>query len=180
MGLYSLSSAERGVTLTQEEFPAVNASVACAASALQPFLKVSCNRFGGWHTVTTSCTQVSKRLVAHIKALLVLSPSGYWRPSDSHIAKIADAHFTTALASLNILLDVEFKAYMERKAGKFFQAYGFDTQEGKKDEEAAAAAAAATGKALAAAAAEEAQPKRQLLWLLLLPAHLATVLIEAY
>jgi hypothetical protein len=50
MGAYSLSSAERGVALTREEFPAVNTSV--AGPALPPCLKVSGNRFGGWHTVT--------------------------------------------------------------------------------------------------------------------------------
>jgi hypothetical protein len=69
----------------------------------------------------TSCAQVSKRLVAYIKALLVLSP--YGRPSDSRIAAIADAHFNQALASLNVLTDVDFKADMERKAGESFKAY---------------------------------------------------------
>jgi hypothetical protein len=44
MGAYSLASAERGVDLTQEEFPAVNASV--AGAALPQCLKVSSNRFG--------------------------------------------------------------------------------------------------------------------------------------
>ena len=50
MGAYSMSSAERGVALTQEEFPAVNASV--AGAALQPCLKMSGNSCGGWHSVT--------------------------------------------------------------------------------------------------------------------------------
>jgi hypothetical protein len=36
MGAYSLSSAERGAALTQEEFPAVNVSV--VAPALQQYL----------------------------------------------------------------------------------------------------------------------------------------------
>jgi hypothetical protein len=45
MGAYSLSYAENGVTLTQEEFPSVNASV--AGPALPPYLKVSGNRFSG-------------------------------------------------------------------------------------------------------------------------------------
>jgi hypothetical protein len=76
-----------------------------------------------------SCEQVSKRLVAYIKALLVLCP--YGRASDPRIAAITDAHFNTALASPNILPDVEFKAYMERKAGEFFEAYGFVAREGK-------------------------------------------------
>jgi hypothetical protein len=80
-------------------------------------------------------------LVAFIKALLVLSP--YGRPSDSRIAAIADAHFNQALASLNVLMDVNFKAYMEHKAGEFFKAYGFVAREGEEDDEAAAAAAAA-------------------------------------
>ena len=66
-----------------------------------------------------------------IETLLVLSP--YEMPSDQRIAAIADAHFNTALANLKILLDVDFKAYIERKAGKFFQAYGFV----EEDEEAA-------------------------------------------
>jgi hypothetical protein len=56
----------------------------------------------------TSCAQVSKRLVSYVEGLLVLSP--YWKPSDTRIAAIADAHFITALASLNILPDVDFKA----------------------------------------------------------------------
>jgi hypothetical protein len=58
-----------------------------------------------------------------------------------------------ALASLNILLDVDFKAYMERKPSEFFQAYGSVAREGKEDKEAAAIAAA---EAAAAAAAAEA------------------------
>jgi hypothetical protein len=60
-----------------------------------------------------------------------------------------------ALASLNILLDVDFKAYMERtgKASEFFQTYGSVAREGKEDKEAAAIAAA---EAAAAAAAAEA------------------------
>jgi hypothetical protein len=69
-------------------------------------------------------------LVAYIEALLVLSP--YGRPSDSRIAAIADAHFNQALASLNVLTDVDFKAYMERKAGEFFKAYGFVAREGEE------------------------------------------------
>jgi hypothetical protein len=67
---------------------------------------------------------------------------------------IADAHFNTCLASLNIFLDVKFKAYNEHKAGKFFQAYGFVTLEGKEDK---AAAAAATAEAAASAEEEAAQ-----------------------
>jgi hypothetical protein len=72
-------------------------------------------------------------LVAYIdsEALLVSSP--YGRSSDSSIggiAAIADAHFNTALASLKILPDIKFKAYMELKAGQFFQAYGFVAREG--------------------------------------------------
>jgi hypothetical protein len=98
----------------------------------------------------TLCAQVSKRLVAYIEAHLVLSP--YGRPSDSRIAAIADAHFNQALASLNVLTDVDFKAYMERKAGWFFKAYGFVAREGEEDDDAAAAAAAA-----AAAVATEAE-----------------------
>ena len=47
---FTMSSAERGVALTQEEFPAVNASV--AGAALPPCLKVSGNSCGGWHAVT--------------------------------------------------------------------------------------------------------------------------------
>jgi hypothetical protein len=39
----------------------------------------------------------------------------------------------TTLASLDILADVEFKAYMELKAGEFSQAYGFVTREGKEE-----------------------------------------------
>jgi hypothetical protein len=102
------------------------------------------------HSNPTSCAQVSKRLVAYIKALLVLSP--YGRPSDSSIAAIADAHFNQALASLNVLPDVYFKAYMERKAGEFFKAYGFVAREGEEDDEKAAAAAAAAAAAVATAA----------------------------
>jgi hypothetical protein len=44
MGAYSISSAERGVALTQEEFPAVNSSV--AGAALPQCLKVSGNGCG--------------------------------------------------------------------------------------------------------------------------------------
>ena len=44
MGAYSMSSAERGVALTQEKFPTVNASV--AGAALPPCLKVSGNSCG--------------------------------------------------------------------------------------------------------------------------------------
>ena len=62
-------------------------------------------------------------MVADIEALLVLSP--YARPADSRIAAIADAHFQTCLASLSILKDVDFKAYMARKADEFFTTYGF-------------------------------------------------------
>jgi hypothetical protein len=50
MGAYLVASAERGVALGQEVFPAVNASV--AGAALVPYLKVSGNRFGNWHAVT--------------------------------------------------------------------------------------------------------------------------------
>ena len=67
------------------------------------------------HSNHTSCAQVSKRLVAYIEALLVLSP--YGRPSDSRIAAIADAHFNQALASLNVLTDVDFKAYINETQG---------------------------------------------------------------
>ncbi len=56
------------------------------------------------------------------------------------------------LASLNVVTDVDFKVYMERKAGEFFKAYGFVTLEGEEDGNAAAAAAAA-----APAAATEAE-----------------------
>jgi hypothetical protein len=52
MGAYALASAERGVALTlkESEFPAVNVSI--AGAVLPPCLKVSSNRFGGWHAVT--------------------------------------------------------------------------------------------------------------------------------
>jgi hypothetical protein len=50
--------------------------------------------------------------------------------------------------------DVEFKAYNEHKAGKYFQAYGFVALEGEEDE---AAAAAATAEAAASAEEEAAQ-----------------------
>jgi hypothetical protein len=43
MGVYSLSSAERGMALTQRQFPVVNASV--AGAALPQCMKVSSNRF---------------------------------------------------------------------------------------------------------------------------------------
>jgi hypothetical protein len=100
------------------------------------------------HSYPTSCVQVSK-----IEALIV-----YCRPSDSRIAAFADAHFNTCLASLKILLDVKFMAYMEHKAGEFFQAYGFVTREGEEDKEAAATAAATAAEVAAAAAkAAEAQ-----------------------
>jgi hypothetical protein len=48
---------------------------------------VSCNRFS-WlaRSKPTSWAQASKRLVAYIEALLVLSP--YWRPSYSRIVAI--------------------------------------------------------------------------------------------
>jgi hypothetical protein len=107
------------------------------------------------HSNPTFCAQVSKRLVAYIEALLVLSP--YWRPSDSRIATIADAHFNQALASLNVLTDVDFKAYMDRKAGEFFKAYGFVALDGEEDDEAAASAAAAAAAAATAAEAAEAE-----------------------
>jgi hypothetical protein len=114
MGMYSLFLAERGVAFSPRR-----SSQSCAAvfegERQQILLLVSSN--------PTSCAQVSKRLVAYIKALLVLSP--YGKPSDSLIVASTDAHFNLALASLNILLDVEFKAYMEHKTGEFFQAYGF-------------------------------------------------------
>jgi hypothetical protein len=100
-------------------------------------------------------------LVAYtdIETVLVLSP--YEMPSDQRIAAIADAHFNTALANLKILPDVDFKAYIERKAGKFFQAYGFVAREGEEDEEAASAAAAAVAEAASAADSEEAAASAQ-------------------
>jgi hypothetical protein len=111
MGVYSLASSERGVTLTQEEFPAVNASVA----GNSPW---HCRRFWRWAATVehiwllacskpTSCAQVSKRLVAYIKTFIVLSP--YGKTSDSRFAAIADAHFQTALTNLGILTDVDIK-----------------------------------------------------------------------
>jgi hypothetical protein len=90
----------------------------------------------------------------------------------------AAAHFKTALASLNILLDVEFKAYMKHKAGEFFQAYGFVPREGKEDVEAAQ---------LLLQQQRHWQPRQQQQRLQLpaqyragqrRPAHLVTVLIE--
>jgi hypothetical protein len=98
---------------------------------------------------------------------------------------IADsaAHFKTALASLSILLDVEFKAYMKHKAGEFFQAYGFVPLDGKEDIE---------GAQLLLQQPRHWQPRQQQqqprLQLQLpaqyragqrRPAHLVTVLIEA-
>jgi hypothetical protein len=44
MGIYLLSSAKRGMALTQRQFPLVNASV--AGAVLLPCMKVSSNRFG--------------------------------------------------------------------------------------------------------------------------------------
>jgi hypothetical protein len=48
MGACLLSSAERGVALTQEGFPAVNTSVAGAAAVFEGQSQQIC----GWHTVT--------------------------------------------------------------------------------------------------------------------------------
>ena len=118
-----LASPERGVALTQEEFPATKDSV--AGAGLSACLKVSERTRIWWLTRSNqrTCAQVSKHLVAYIEALLVLSP--YARPADSRIAAIADAHFQTCLASLSILKDADFKAYMARKADEFFTTYGF-------------------------------------------------------
>jgi hypothetical protein len=93
-------------------------------------------------------------LVAYIEALLV--PRPYGRPSDSRIAAITDAHFNQALASLKVLTDVDFKAYMKRKAGEFFKAYGFVAREGEDSEDDDAAATAAAAEAAAAIEAEAA------------------------
>jgi hypothetical protein len=60
------------VVLTQKEFQATNTSAVSAD--LQQRLKMSGNEFGGWHSINTSCTQVSKRLVTYIEAIIVLSP----------------------------------------------------------------------------------------------------------
>jgi hypothetical protein len=98
------------VALTLEEFPAVNASV--AGAALPPCLKVSGNKFLSAHysefrsiwrlaridSTSSSRSKVSKRLVAYIEALIVLSL--YGKPSNLRIAAIADAHFNTCLGSL--------------------------------------------------------------------------------
>ena len=95
-------------------------------------------------------------------------PGPYGRPSDPLIAAIADAHFNQALASLNVLPDVDFKAYMARKAAEFFKAYGFVAREGEEADEAAAASAAeaaevaAAAEAAAAAAAAACRPRYSL------------------
>jgi hypothetical protein len=143
----SLASAKRGVALTQEDFLAVNAErVSCCCCTALVFKGELQQIWLLARSNLTSCTQVSKRLVAYFEALIVISP--HWRPSDLRIAAIADAHFNTCLANLCILLDVEFKAYMEHKAGNFFKAYCFVAQErSEEDEESAAAAAAAAAKA---------------------------------
>jgi hypothetical protein len=56
MGAYSLALAERGVALA-------HASESVAGATLPLHLKVSCNRFGVWHTVTYLLSAGSKRLV---------------------------------------------------------------------------------------------------------------------
>ena len=83
---FTMSSAERGVALTQEEFPGGQRvrGRRCAAAVSEG------ERQQLWRLARsnpTSCAQVSKRLVAYIEALLVLSP--YGRPSDPRIAAIA-------------------------------------------------------------------------------------------
>ncbi len=50
IGAYSVASADRGVALNQEEFLVANVFV--AGAALPQCLKVTSNRFGGWHSVT--------------------------------------------------------------------------------------------------------------------------------
>ena len=58
------------------------------------------------------------------------------------------------LLNLGILPDVQLKAYLKRKAGKFFRTYGSVAREASdEDEEAAAAAAAAAASAASAEAA---------------------------
>jgi hypothetical protein len=49
MGVYSLASAERGVALTHEQYSATNLKLSVAGPALLSRLKVSGNKFGGWH-----------------------------------------------------------------------------------------------------------------------------------
>jgi hypothetical protein len=122
----------------QGRVPAVNASVAFNS----PW---HCRRVWRWaatveqiwllaHSKPTSCAQVSKRLVAYIKILIVLSP--YGRTSASRIAAIADAHFRQSWQTLASVWTLTLKAHwhMERKAGKFFTAYGFVAREGSQSD----------------------------------------------
>jgi hypothetical protein len=84
-----------------------------------------------------------------------LNPPNLLPTSKSPLVKVRSPSVNVGLGSLAnfiILPDVEFKASMEYKAGKFFKAYGFVAREGsQKDKEAAAAAAAVSAKAAAAA-----------------------------
>jgi hypothetical protein len=124
------------------------------------------------HSNSTSCAQVSKRLVAYIEALLVLSP--YWslRPSDLRIAAIADARFncstqpwpasTSFQTSISrhqalVLEHNSCRSSVTKRQMKtaFWPASLTASQE---DEEAASVAAAAAAKAAAKAAAA-AQPE---------------------
>ena len=87
---YSLSFAKRGMALTQEEFPAVDSSV--AGTVLLQCLKVSCNRFGCWHTLTVTLPPVCRFPSAWLptsKPSLSSAPIGV---SYLHIEVIVDAH----------------------------------------------------------------------------------------
>jgi hypothetical protein len=99
---------------------AFTASVGCFA--LQLCLKASCKLA---HNDPTSCTQLSKRLVTYSSTSQPsssLAPTGPQPEASCHssIAEIAGAHFKRCLANVSILLDIDLKAYMGRKAGEFF------------------------------------------------------------
>jgi hypothetical protein len=108
MGAYSMSSAERGVALTQGESPVVNASVACVALP-----KVRGNSCGGWHAVTLRAYLL--RAVLQVLGRLHRSP-----PCPQPLREaLRLAHCSDSRCTL--------QPYVERKAGKYFhwQVYGF-------------------------------------------------------
>jgi hypothetical protein len=146
MGAYSLSSAKRGVDLTQEEFPAVNASVAGAALP-----QVSYIRFGGSHAVTLPpARRFPSAWSPTSKACSSSAPTG---SPPTRVSQRSQMH----TSSRPWPASTSFRTSTSRQVGKFFQAYGFVAREGEEDEEADSAAATAAVEAASAAEAAAVQ-----------------------
>jgi hypothetical protein len=145
MGSYSVESTEQALVLLEAEFPATADS--CAGAGLPPCPKVcrdfffcACVRAGRLATAE-AYGQMSKSFVAYIETLIVLSP--YWKAADARVASIAKEQFAKRLKSLEKVPDKEFAAYMRRKAGEFYAAYGLGPRGAAADGASAAARAEA-------------------------------------